>query len=182
MTAFWPLFRQIWGCVVGFEVCPLSGGQVQPVQVSTVKVASCSSKHIEVAVYDDHCLKMEMFVVWIHSYTCVMGLISENVIRLLSPVRRSCWVSSLCSWAGSTVCTERYKRGRHCRCFHQMESQCRQTQAGCCRVKQLKERERHQSTLLQFKILGTKVHSNLHTCPTTNILFMRWIQKNHNLF
>lgn len=179
MTAFWPLFRQIWGCVVGFEVCPLSGGQVQPVQVSTVKVARCSSKHIEVAVYDDHCLKMEMSVVWIHGYAYVMGLISVNVIQLQLPVRRSCWVFSLCSWAGSTACTERYKHGRHCRCFHQMESQCHRTRAGCCRVKQLKEREgspHDQSQLLQFNILGTKIHSNLDT--TTNILLMR-IQKNH---
>lgn len=38
---------------------PLSGGQVQPVQVSAVKVASCSSKHIEIAIYDDHCLEVE---------------------------------------------------------------------------------------------------------------------------
>lgn len=108
---------------------------------------------------------------WLHIRD---GLTSLNVTQLLLPVRRSCWVSSLCSWAGSTACTERYKHGRRCRCFHQMESQCHRTQAGCCRVKQLKEREgrRHnQSPLLQFNILGTKAHSSLHT--TTNILLMR---------
>lgn len=33
---------------------PLSGGQVQPVQVCAVYVPRCSAKYVEKAVYDDH--------------------------------------------------------------------------------------------------------------------------------
>lgn len=38
---------------------PLPGGQVQPVQVGAVKVARRPSKHIKVAIYDDHGLEKE---------------------------------------------------------------------------------------------------------------------------
>lgn len=66
---------------------------------------------------------------------------SQRQTRL--PVRRSCWASSLCSWAGSIVCTEHCTHVRHSHCFHQKESRCRQTPAGCCRVKQLRGRHQH---------------------------------------
>lgn len=54
-----PFLRKICGCVVGFQVDPLPGGQVQPVQVSAVKIACCPSKHIQIVIYDDHRLQSE---------------------------------------------------------------------------------------------------------------------------
>lgn len=38
---------------------PLPGGQVQPVKVCAVQVACCSSKHIQVAIDDDHRLERD---------------------------------------------------------------------------------------------------------------------------
>ena len=53
-----PLLREIVRGVVGLEVYPLSGRQVQPVEVCAVDVARRSPKHIQETVYDDHRLQM----------------------------------------------------------------------------------------------------------------------------
>lgn len=49
-----PFLRQVVWWVVGFEVDPLSGVQVQSVQVCAVDVARRSPKHIQEAVNDGH--------------------------------------------------------------------------------------------------------------------------------
>lgn len=51
-----PLLRQFVRRVVRFEVNPLACGEVQSVQICAVNVACCSSKHIQEAIYDGHCL------------------------------------------------------------------------------------------------------------------------------
>lgn len=52
-----PLLREVIRGVVGLEMDPLPGGQVQPVQIGAVDVTRCTSKDIQEAVYDDHCLE-----------------------------------------------------------------------------------------------------------------------------
>lgn len=53
-----PFLRQVIRRVVGLEVDPLPGGQVQPVQVCAVDVTRCPSKHVQEAIYNDHCLEL----------------------------------------------------------------------------------------------------------------------------
>lgn len=54
-----PFLRQVVRAVVRLEVDPSSGSQVQPVQVGAVDVTCCPSKHIEEAIYNDHCLRKQ---------------------------------------------------------------------------------------------------------------------------
>ena len=54
-----PFLREICGCILGFEVDPDACGQVQPVQVCAVEITRRSSKHIQVAIYNDHGLAVE---------------------------------------------------------------------------------------------------------------------------
>lgn len=53
-----PLLREIVRRVVGLEVDPLAGREVQPVEVCAVDVARRSPKHVQEAVYDDHRLQV----------------------------------------------------------------------------------------------------------------------------
>lgn len=135
-----PLFREVWGRIVGFEVSPLPGAQVKPVKICAVKVARCSSKHIQVAIYDDHCLgkKKIVYMYW----ALIVRFVSFFFKECTLPVRKSCWASSLCSWADSIVCTVHCKRAHHFRCSRQTEFRCHQKQAGCSRAKQLHGAER----------------------------------------
>ena len=54
-----PFLWEICGGVLGFEVDPDACGQVQPVQVGAVEITRRSSKHVQVAVDNDHGLAME---------------------------------------------------------------------------------------------------------------------------
>lgn len=49
-----PFFGKVIRGVIGFKVDPFPGRQVQPVQVCAVDVTSCTSKHIQEAIDDDH--------------------------------------------------------------------------------------------------------------------------------
>lgn len=52
-----PLLWKVIGGVGGLQVDPLAGGEVQPVQVCAVDVTCGPSKHVQVAVDDDHGLE-----------------------------------------------------------------------------------------------------------------------------
>lgn len=56
-----PFLRQVIRRIVGLEVNPLPGGQVQPVQVCAVNVTCCPPKHVQEAIYNDHCLQEERY-------------------------------------------------------------------------------------------------------------------------
>lgn len=56
-----PFLRQVVWRVVGLEMNPLPGGQVQPVQVCAVDVARCPPKYVQKAIYNNHCLKKERY-------------------------------------------------------------------------------------------------------------------------
>lgn len=52
-----PFLGQVIRGVVGLKVDPLPGGQVQPVQICAVNVTCCPPKHVQEAIYNDHCLQ-----------------------------------------------------------------------------------------------------------------------------
>lgn len=57
LSSFSPLLRHVTGHVVWFQLDPLSRVEVQLMQVGTVNVTSCSSKHVETSVDDGHGLE-----------------------------------------------------------------------------------------------------------------------------
>lgn len=57
LASFSPLLRHVTGHVVWFQLDPLSGVEVQLMQVGTVNVTSCSSKHVETTIDDGHGLE-----------------------------------------------------------------------------------------------------------------------------
>ena len=54
-----PFLGEVVRGVVGLEMDPLPGGQVQPVQICAVNVTRCASKDVQEAVYNDHRLQKE---------------------------------------------------------------------------------------------------------------------------
>lgn len=88
-----PFLRKIIRWIVRLEVDPLPGGQVQPVQVCAVDVTRCPPKHVQKAIYNNHCLQEGRYdiVEALLNQTC-KSCIYGCFLRL--PVHRFCWASS----------------------------------------------------------------------------------------